>query len=181
MNIALFLAPGFEEIEALATADILRRAGLNVLLTAVNHGSLAVTGSHHITVTCDTTTDQLNAADLTAVIFPGGLPGATNLAADQPTLALVRQVFASGKLTAAICAAPVALKAAGVLTSQQYTCYPGCEQQIGGNYTAAPVQVDGNLVTGRGPGATPDFAFTILRQLGLAQQAEQLRKGMLFC
>lgn len=180
MQTAILLAPGFEEIEALATADILRRAGLQVLLAAVTDDqSLNVTGAHHITVACDVLADDLQPETLSAAILPGGLPGATNLAADRTVLALVQHVHDHGHIAAAICAAPIALKAAGLLPGRPYTCYPGFEQEIGDGYTAAPVQTDRNLITGRGPGATPDFAFAILAALGLDAQIPKLKKAML--
>lgn len=180
MKIAIFLAPGFEEIEALTVADILRRAQLDVQLVAVNGNQLAVNGTHNILVTADCTVADLNPDDIDVTVFPGGLPGATNLAADKPTLDIVRKVVAKGGFATAICAAPVALHAAGVLNEKAYTCYPSFETQIGGNYTAKPVQVDGKIITGRGPGASAQFAFEILNQIGLQDKAEQLRKGMLY-
>ena len=178
--IAVFLADGFEEIEALTPVDVLRRAGMDVRLAAVTGNGLVVNGAHGIPVTCDCRAAEVVAEELAMTVFPGGLPGATNLAADKTTLDIVRNVYAQGGFTTAICAAPIALKAAGVLTSQAYTCYPGFEKQIGGKYTAAVVERDGQLITGRGPGAAADFAFELLKALGKADAAKQLRAGMLF-
>lgn len=178
--VAVFLADGFEEIEALTPVDILRRAGVAVKTAAVTGDGLVVKGAHGIPVTCDCRAAELDASSLAMTIFPGGLPGATNLAADETTLSIVRKVFAQGGFTAAICAAPIALKAAGVLTTQAYTCYPSFEKQIGGNYTAAQVQRDGQLITGRGPGASAEFAFELLKALGLEDEAKKLRVGMVF-
>lgn len=177
---AVFFADGFEEIEGLTVVDILRRAGVTVIMAAVTGTDCQVCGAHGMRILCDCRAAELEPARLDMTVFPGGLPGATNLAADRVTLDVVRAVYAAGGITAAICAAPVALAAAGVLTTQAYTCYPSFEKQIGGNYTAAHVQVDGQIITGRGPGASADFAFALLKAMGMDAAAAQLRAGMLY-
>lgn len=179
-KIAVFLAPGFEDIEALTQVDTLRRASLDVITAAVGTPSLDVISAHGVTMRADCAVASLRADDLTAVILPGGLPGATNLAADKHVLTLCRDVASAGGIVAAICAAPVALAAAGLLKGRRYTCYPGIEAKIGGKYTAARTETDGNIVTGCGPGASFEFATAILNALGLAKQAHALKQGMLY-
>ena len=180
-KIAVFLAPGFEEIEALATVDVLRRAGLTVVTAAAGGAkTLQVSGAHNIPVTADAFAKDLEASDLLLTVCPGGLPGATNLRDDPVVTKLIADVFNAGNYAAAICAAPIALNAAGLLKDRKYTCYPSFEKQINpANYTGKRVQVDGKVITACGPGASLEFAYEILRQLGMADVASKLRDGML--
>lgn len=162
----LILAPGFEEIEALATADILRRLNCNVLLCGLN--DLTVTGSHNITVTADVVFDNapVDAADV--IILPGGLPGATNLRDSEKLIPVLRQYHLNGKHLAAICAAPIVLKFAGIADDAVMTGYPGCEPLSGAEdlrFTGKMVECDNGLITGKGPGATPYFAAAIARHV----------------
>ena len=178
-KIALFLAPGFEQIEALGTLDILRRAGLPVVTAAVGTEDLFVTSTHKVTVQADCFASDLDSADLAMTVFPGGMPGAANLAASADACRLAREVSEAGGITAAICAAPIALHAAGILPGRRYTCYPSFEKQIGEGYTGARVEIDGTVITACGPGATFEFAFALLRALGLEDAACNVAKGML--
>ncbi len=175
----LLLAPGFEEIEALATADVLRRLNCRVLLTGVD--SLTVRGSHHISVTAETLLADAPAAD--AVILPGGLPGSTNLRDSQAVTALLKQYKAEGKYIAAICAAPTVLKHAGIAENTVMTGYPGCEPLAGSDdlhFTGAMTECDGTIITGKGPGASFLFAAEIARKVfGVPEQEiENVLDGM---
>ena len=180
-KIAVFLAPGFEEVEALATVDVLRRAKLTVVTVAAGGAkSLQVVGAHNIPVTADAFAKDLDASELIMTICPGGLPGATNLRDDPVVTKLIADVFNAGNYAAAICAAPIVLNAACLLNGRKYTCYPSFEKQINpANYTARRVQVDGKVITACGPGASLEFAYEILRQLGMADAATALKDGML--
>ncbi len=179
-DIALFLAPGFEEIEAITTIDVLRRAGFHIATVAVGTDSLLVTGAHDITVTADVYLQDLNPDKLRLTICPGGLPGATNLRDAPAVVDAIRSVVKNNGYAAAICAAPIVLHKAGVLNGKKYTCYPSFEKQIdNATYTAKPVQVDGKIITACGPGASIQFALEIVRQLGNPDTAEKLKSGML--
>jgi len=179
-RVAIVLAEGFEETEAIAVIDVLRRAAVEVLMAAAQGPPGPVRGSHQITVLADTSLPDLQPAALAMVILPGGMPGSSHLAANRAVLDLLRAVHRAGGTVAAICAAPIALQAAGLLAGRRVTCYPGFERQLAGAvYTGATVEQDGRIVTSRGPGTALRFALELLRVLGHDDQAEQLRQGML--
>ena len=177
----LFLADGFEEIEALTTVDVLRRAGMPVVTVSINPG-LEVTGAHGVTVLADSLYDDNgDYADAQWLILPGGVPGAPNLAAHEPLCRLLVEHEQRGGKVAAICASPaVVLVPLGMLDGRQAVCYPGMEVDMGNiNWTDTPAAVDGNIVTGRGPAAAMDFALAIVEQtLGEAAVAP-LAAGLL--
>lgn len=174
-NVVVFFAQGFEEIEGLATVDILRRAGHTV--HTVGLGSEVITGSHQISVKMDDVLDTFYWADIDALVLPGGLPGATHLRDDDFLIKKLKEYSKKGKIIAAICAAPIALHRAGLLKDKKYTCYPGVEKDINqGSYTGHLVEVDGKLITGCGPAATFEFAYMIAEALGTDTSA--LREGM---
>lgn len=182
VRIAIFLAPGFEEIEAVAPLDVFRRANQDVTLCAVAaNGARTVTGSRGLRVQCDCTLDELEAGELQVCCFPGGLPGATNLAGNAKVLAAAAAVHARGGFCAAICAAPLVLSAAGLFAADtEYTCYPGIEKRIAnGVCTHRFVQRCGRLVTACGPGASVDFAFEILRSAGQGAAVKSIAEGMM--
>lgn len=178
---AVLLANGFEDIEAIAVIDILRRAGVNVQLVAVTaDGTLQVTTSHNVRLLADVSIGDVAAKSFDLVYLPGGLPGATNLAASADVAALLRRTASEGGICSAICAAPVALDAAGMLDGVDYTCYPGFQSNIkAGNYTGARIQRSGKIITGCGPGASLEMGFELLRALGLNNAASHLLDGML--
>lgn len=177
--IAVLLAPGFEEIEAITPIDVLRRAGFTVSVAAVGGNNGVIIGAHGIAVGTDCDVSALQADKLHMVVLPGGLPGATNLAANATVTKLVSAVHNQGGWVAALCAAPLALQAAGVLTDHAYTCYPSIEQKIGGKFTGKRVEKDRHVITGCGPGASLEFALELVRSLGKRDTADQLTKGML--
>ena len=178
-RIALFLAPGFEQTEALATLDILRRADLPVITVAVGTHDCFVTSTHKVTVRADCMLSEVIGEEFAMTVFPGGMPGAANLAADVDVCNAARRAFASGGIAAAICAAPIALHAAGLLEGHAYTCYPSFEKQIGGNYVGGRVVTDGRIITACGPGASLEFGFALLKGLGLDEKAAAIAEGML--
>lgn len=177
-KIAVFFAEGFEEIEALTSVDVLRRANLNVEMVSIDDKEY-VRGAHGVVIKTDAGISTLKAADLALVVCPGGMPGAKHLAECAKLNKLISEVVANGDRAAAICAAPIALAAAGVLAGHRYTCYPSFEKQIGGNYTASRVEVDGKIITACGPGASLEFALTLVRELGKDDVADALANGML--
>lgn len=180
MKLALMLADGFEEIEAIGTVDILRRGGVEVVTAAIGE-TLSVTGAHGIVVTADAFVDDLDAASLDAIALPGGMGGMKRLRADRRVAALARELLASGKIVSAICASPLALSAAGVLEGRRATCYPGLEGELRcGAYVADETVVeDGNVITSQGPGTTFDFALALLARLAGEDAAAQVASGML--
>lgn len=170
------LLPGFEEIEAVTIIDVLRRAEVRVLVASTAPGP--VRGSHDIEVAADTALADVAAEQVDMIALPGGMPGAANLARDPEVQRLVRQLADAGKYTCAVCAAPIALAAAGVHRGKRITCYPGFESQLaGGTVVDDRVVVDGTLVTSRGPGTALEFALALVGVLrGKTQQTEVGRR-----
>lgn len=159
---AILFAKGFEEVEALTVVDLLRRAGIGCEIVSVS-GESTVEGSHGIAVKADRVFSETDFSDYDGVILPGGMPGTTNLAAEEKVLALLREFFAAGKLTAAICAAPTVLAKAGLLAGKRAVCYPGMEDQLTGAIAGdTPVAVDGTVITSRGVGTAIDFSLAIV-------------------
>lgn len=170
------LLPGFEEIEAVAIIDVLRRAEVRVLVASAAPGP--VRGSHDIEVTADTALASLDAGAVDMIALPGGMPGAANLSRDPEVQRLIRQLAGAGKYTCAVCAAPIALAAAGVHRGKRVTCYPGFEDQLdGGTVVDDRVVVDGTVVTSRGPGTAVEFALALVGILrGETARAELARR-----
>jgi len=163
----VLLADGFEEVEALTPVDYLRRAGVEVTTAAAGEGK-AVSGSHGVTVVADARLAELAAgAAWDAVVCPGGLPGATNLAASGETATLLRETAAAGGLVCAICAAPaVVLAPLGLLAGKAFTCYPGMEQGVSGaRHSPGKVVRDGAVITSQGAGTAGLFAIAVISAL----------------
>lgn len=180
-QVDLFLASGFEEIELITVADILRRADISTRLITIN-SQLAVTGAHQITIQADLTMD---AADHNAhmLVLPGGGPGTQAMLASTALHTRLQQHLAQGKPIAAICAAPMVLAKANLLKGINAICYPGCEAALleaGAKIVLKDVVVDGLITTSRGPGTAAAFAFELVRQLKGDGLAQQLSKEMLF-
>lgn len=176
--VVVCLAPGFEEIEAVGIIDILRRAGIDVRIAAVG-GGLTVRGTHGISIAADLGVEAVEANSLDAVILPGGMPGSTTLAASQPVLELLRQAHRRGGIAAAICAAPLALHAAGLLNHRRYTSFPGVQDRINPvGWTGAVVECDERIVTGKAAGSVFEFALVLVSLLKDARTAETLRQSM---
>lgn len=179
-NVYLFLAEGFEEVEALSVVDILRRAGLSVKTVSVT-GNECVSGAHGVGVKADMLFDAaLIGADAEMLVLPGGLPGATNLAAHEGLRSLILDFGAASRPLAAICAAPMVYGRLGLLKGRCATCYPGFEQYMeGAQPTGAMVEQDANFITGKGPGAAFDFALAIVAKLAGEAKAGEVKAGML--
>jgi protein deglycase len=170
------LAPGFEEIEAITVIDVLRRAQIGVAVAALE--GKEVEGAHGIRVGADLSLDAARAAEFDAIVLPGGQPGTRNLAADPRVLELVRTLAQSGKIVAAICAAPTVLEAAGVLAGRRATAFPG-EELPSAEYSFDRVVEDDNLVTSRAAGTAMEFALALVRRLAGHGVATELRQRML--
>lgn len=177
-KILIPLAPGFEEIEAVTNIDVLRRAGLDVLTAGI--GSREIEGDHGIKIEADTEIDEVDADELSAVVLPGGMPGAANLRDSGRLLKIIRDINEKGGLCAAVCAAPIVLDAAGILEGKNATSYPGFDDEMPScNYRKERVVIDGNIITGRGPGVAMEFALTVVEYLLDAKERAQLEDAML--
>jgi len=179
-RIVIVLADGFEEVEALAPADVLKRLGCQVELAGLN--KLTVSGTHGFKVGADLLLKDADALNADAVILPGGLPGATNLRDDDALTKILQARNEAGKLCAAICAAPAVFGHAGIVNGRTVTGYPGCERLSGSpdlHFTGAMAERDGNLITGKGPGAAFVFAAEIAYALGFSKSSvAELFAGM---
>ena len=172
------LAKGFEEIEAVSLIDVMRRGGIEVVVAGVNEE--LVTGANGITVKADTDIKYVVADELDMMVLPGGWEGTRNLAENPTVQSLLKEMKAKEKVVGAICAAPFALKAAGVL-SEHYTCYPSVEKEIGeeGYTDKEKVVIDGNVMTSRGPGTAICFGLAIVRKLVGEETYLSLKEGLL--
>ena len=178
-TVFVFLADGFEEIEAITPIDVLRRAGLNVQTVSVMDKQ-TVSGAHGIPVVADKMFADIHLEDAEMLLLPGGLPGATNLDAHQGLSDMIMAFASEGKPLAAICAAPLVFGNRGLLQGKKVTCYPGFESYLtGAEYTAALVETDGNFITAKGPGAAMDFAFAIVEKYCGIEKVNELKSGMM--
>jgi 4-methyl-5(b-hydroxyethyl)-thiazole monophosphate biosynthesis len=161
----VFLADGFEDIEAVYPVDILRRAGVEVTVVGVT-GPGAVS-SHGLGVACDLALVDIEASPLPdCVVFPGGGPGSRNLAASAGAKRIALRMFADNRLVGAICAAPaVALGAWGLLAGRSYTCFPGSDKNLTDKSSGKRVEIDGNLVTAQAAGVAEEFALALVEKL----------------
>lgn len=172
----VILAEGFEEIEAVTIIDVLRRAEVDVTVAAL--GASPVRGAHAIEIAADVALAMVDATGFDALVLPGGMPGAKHLREAPEVLELVRRFVKSGKLTAAICAAPTVLEAAGVLGGKRATSYPG-HALPSASYLEEAVVEDGTLVTSRGVGTALSFALTLVARLVGPEVADTHRERML--
>ena len=172
--IYLFLADGFEEIEALTPVDILRRAGLEIKTIAVGE-SKTVKGAHGIEIVADITEAELNKDIPEAIILPGGMPGTTNLEESEAVINTLMNAIVNESLVCAICAAPSILGIMGYLKNKKATCYPGFEQYLDGAiFTNERVVRDGNIITSKGMGCAHEFALCIVEALCGKEKADEV-------
>lgn len=176
-----FLANGFEDVEALAPVDILRRGGLDVKTVSVT-GSEYVESCHGVTIKADLVFEKAgNFSDAELLMIPGGMPGAKNLNEHEGVRKALKKQFDEGKLVAAICAAPMVLGSIGILKGKKATCYPGFEKFLtGANYTAKLFEHDGNVVTGEGPAASFPYAYHILSLFIGEKKTKEIEDGMMY-
>jgi len=175
------LADGFEEIEAVTIIDVLRRAGLEVIVASLREG--AVSGSRGISILPETTFGQVDLDRIDLIALPGGGPGARALREDPHVLRALREFHSQDKPIGAICAAPTVLAAAGVLAGRRITCHPQVREEFTGSGATLiedeRVVVDGQLVTSQGPGTAIEFAFELVRLLCGAEQVTELNQAIL--
>ncbi|MBR1739491.1 MAG: DJ-1/PfpI family protein [Ruminococcus sp.] len=173
-----FLADGFEELEAFAPIDILRRAGVKVVTVGV--GKREVTGSHGIPVTADIASADIALDDsVEMIVLPGGMPGTLNLEANDEVQRAIAYCSENGKYIAGICAAPSILGHLGLLEGKEAICFPGFEKDLKGAVISDKYVVDaGQIVTARGAGVCIPFALKLVEKLVNAQKAEEIRAGI---
>ena len=176
----IFFADGLEECEALVTVDLLRRAGVEVVIASIMSRE-EIVGAHKIAIRCDALAEalDLNAAD--AVILPGGLPGTEYLYESELVRGAVQTCADAGKLVAAICAAPTVPGRMGLLKGRRATCYPGCEENMpGADYVDVETVTDGNFVTGSGLGAAIPFALAVIAYLDGQEKSDKVRRSIVY-
>ncbi len=178
-SVLMPISQGFEETEAIAVVDVLRRAGLSVTLAAVGSGAI-VTSANGVTLTADTTLKAVEDKSYDFIVLPGGHENAMTLGSDERVQSMLKAHAAANKPLGAICAAPTALHKAGLIKGA-YTCYPGYEGQIDPASLVADqkVVVNGSVITSRGPGTALCFGLAIVRLLVGEETAQQLQEGML--
>ena len=187
MNVSyLFLAPGFEEIEAIAVVDILRRGGVDVRTVSVGGGN-EVTGAHQVTIRADVSLEQIRPEEAECLIFPGGMPGAQHLSECEKLMTILQHHYDQERTVAAICAAP-ALVLSHLKTNRKHLPHlffaPDFYRQLGHTVfgclcSVSQIVVDGKMITGKGPGFAILFGLAILEQLRSAQVAGEVAAGML--
>ncbi|MCR4583862.1 MAG: DJ-1/PfpI family protein [Prevotella sp.] len=177
----VFLADGFEDVEALIPVDVLRRGGVDVVTVSIM-GDPMVESAHGVGVQADILYEEASFDDADLLLLPGGMPGAANLFDYEPLKDVLIAHNRSGKRLAAICAAPaVVLGQLGLLKGHRATCYPGFEELLkGAEYTADLCTVSENITTAEGPAAAFPFAYELLAQLADQQTADQIAEGMRF-
>jgi len=178
-TVYVFLAEGFEEIEALSVVDILRRAGINTKTISIT-GNNVVSGAHGIPVVADKNFDEESFAKAEMLVLPGGMPGASGLDAHKGLRELILNFDKANKPLAAICAAPLVYGNLGLLKGKQVTCYPGFEKFLeGAVLTNKAVVKDGLFITANGPGAALSFALEIVNHFLGKEKVDELVKGMM--
>ena len=179
-KVYLFLATGFEEVEALTVVDILRRGGVDCQTVSVM-GDYDVTSSHMVTVRVDLLFDEADFSDGEMLVMPGGIPGTPNLKAHEGLAKLIRQYKEEGKNLAAVCAAPTIYGEMGLLEGKNATCFPGMEDGlIGANKLTDNVVCDGQFITSRGMGTCIDFGLALLARLTNQDKAQEIGKKIVY-
>jgi len=176
----VFLANGFEEMEALGTVDILRRGGIEVTTVSITTDPVVI-GAHNVPVTADTTLNNALLNDADALILPGGMPGASNLNDSETVKEALLGQYREGRIVAAICAAPMVLGGLGLLKGRKATCYPGFEERLfGAKVSPKGVVTDGNITTATGMGVATRFGLELVRLLRGAEAADRIASGIRF-
>lgn len=179
-KIGIFMADGCEEIEGLTVVDIVRRVGIHITTISISDKK-EVAGAHGITFLADAKKDEVDFSTLDGIVLPGGMPGTTNLGADETVDKVIREFAAGGKLVAAICAAPSVLGQAGLLNGKHATSYPGFEPKLTGAVTSEdPVVQDGNVITSRGMGTAIAFALEIVSYFTDKKTADKLAESIIY-
>lgn len=175
----ILLGTGFEEIEAVAPCDILRRGGVQVQFAGI--GALEVTGGNGITVKADCLVEDMDLENMELIMLPGGMGGVRSILGSETALNAVKYASEKGKFVTAICAAPTILAKLGITEGKQATVYPGMETEMGtAVMTHSNTASDGKVLTGRAPGAALDFGYLLLEALKGTETAEKVRAGMVY-
>ncbi len=170
----VLLGTGFEETEAIAPVDLLRRANIPVLTVGI--GSKTVSGSHGIPVVADITLDEMDLTQMDMLVLPGGLGGVASILASAQAMDAVRFAWENGKFLAAICAGPTILASLGILDGKQATCYPGCEEKLGGAIMVnAACVADGKIITGTSAGCAVPFGLGLVEVLKGKEEMERIK------
>ncbi|MDR3144517.1 MAG: DJ-1/PfpI family protein [Puniceicoccales bacterium] len=177
-KICVIFTDGVEEIELVVPVDICRRCGIAVALVSAG-ASTHISGAHGIRLEADTTISAMGSDEFDALFLPGG-PGSFALKDDAAVLAIVRGFHAAGKLICALCAAPLILSNAGILGGRKFCSHPCTHAELPGVDAAENVVVDGNLITGKGPGAAAQFAFAIVERLLGRSAADAIKRDLFF-
>jgi len=172
------LANGFEEVEAVTIVDVLRRGGVEVV-TASIHDSTTMHGAHGLTLRADVLFADVAGDAYDAIVLPGGGEGTENLKSCEQLLGRLRRQSEEGRLICAICAAPLVLVAAGVLSAEAHvTCYPSCQMDLNCEWSPAPVVADGPIITGQAPGSALLFSLVVLQTLVGAPETRKVARGL---
>ena len=173
--IYMLLGTGFEETEAIAPLDLLRRADIPVATVGLN--GKVIRGSHGICITADLEIGQLDLTAMEGIILPGGLGGVASIRACAAAMDAIRFAWENGKLTAAICAGPTVLADLGIPDGKNATCYPGCEDQMGSaNMVCAAAVTDGNLITGTSSGCAIPFGLALIAAIKGQEEADRIAR-----
>lgn len=179
-RVLVFIADGTEEVEAVTVVDYLRRAGIQVDLVSVMEDK-EVTGSHDIKLVADYLLEDIDPKDYDAVYSPGGLPGAYNIRDNERVIEIYQEMAGEGKIVSALCAGPTILDEAGLLKGKNFVAFPGFVENIkDGTYVDKNVVVDGNVMTGRGPGLAAEFAYELIGQLTSQDKKDQIMEETLY-
>jgi 4-methyl-5(b-hydroxyethyl)-thiazole monophosphate biosynthesis len=171
-KVYVFLAEGFEDVEALIPIDVLRRGGVDVTTVSISEFPL-VTSAHGVNIEADILFEQGEFDNADLLMLPGGMPGASNLFNHSGLCEALKAQYQAGKKISAICAAPgVVLAPLGILEGKQATCYPGCQEPLGESYVGGLVVESKNVITAKGPGLSSDFAFCIIERLAGSEVAD---------
>ncbi len=177
-KLAVFMADGCEEIEALTAVDMLRRANLDVVTVSIM-GRKEIHGSHGITFFSDAMYEAADMSDFDGVILPGGAVGTKNLGGHEGVISTAKHFAKSGKLVAAICAAPSVLGQNGLLQGRRATCHPGWEDKLtGAVISEEDAVIDGNIITSRGMGTSIPFSLAIISKYADEQTINNVKKGI---
>lgn len=177
---AIFMADGFEEIEALTVVDLLRRASIEITTVSISGGK-KVTGSHQITVEADALLEDIDFDSLDMLILPGGMPGTTNLEQCKPLTEKIKEFDEKGKMLCAICAAPTVFGGLGILKGKKACCFPGREGDlIGADVQTTSVTKDGHFITSRGMGTAIDFALAIIEHYQGKDASNDMAKKIVY-
>ena len=175
----IHLATGFEEIEAVAIIDVLRRAEINTVVVSVT-GEKQVVGAHAIPIQADVLFEKQDFSEGTMLVLPGGIPGTTNLEACKPLGNLINEYYKKGKQLAAICAAPLILGKMRLLRNEEAICYPGYEEFLEDAVLSKERVVrSGKIITGKGAGCAIEFALKIVETLKGQELADKLATAMI--